>query len=311
MRAGSKTITKESMSIFPTLRKIETYVLENYPFMAGGFERGRTEFGNEWEKAFEETLSAVLLDDDALFKAADGYVDFAVDALKLHNRFEKEREYVNKTYDEAAKEVYHNPEYMHSLYLPGILLSHFLWPHHYRQRLFFEGTFLADMRRAKAVAFFDIGIGSGYYSRLMLKALPGARGHGFDVSESSKAYTERQLDAFGVLDRYEVRLGDITQGDPEATTRWLTSVEVLEHLEDPITFLKGLRRMLESGGKAFITAALDAPNADHIYLYQSPEEVITQLLDAGFNIEQYHLAAAYVPKQRDLSVPKIAAFVVT
>ena len=296
---------------FPTVARLEAYLAEQYPFMAGGVGSGRNDFGAVWEARFEETLAALVPGEEALRQAVDGYVEFALDALRLHRRFEKNPVYDAKTYEEAAREVYHNPDYMSRLYLPGILLSHFLWPHHYRQRVFFESTFLDDMRRAGATRFFDVGIGSGYYSRLMLMALPKATGRGFDVSESSRAYTERQLRAFGVGDRYQITLGDITASKPDQTAHWLISVEVLEHLEDPLAFLRALRNLLTPGGKAFITAALDAPNADHIFLYRRPEEVEAQLVEADFAVEQYHLGAAYRARHKGVPVPLIAAFIVT
>jgi 2-polyprenyl-3-methyl-5-hydroxy-6-metoxy-1,4-benzoquinol methylase len=88
-------------------------------------------------------------------------------------------------------------------------------------------------------------------------------------------------------------------------------VDVLEHLEDPLAFLRTLRAALTSGGKAFSTAALNAPNADHIYLYRKPEEVLRQLTAAGFALEESWLGAAYRPPALDLPVPLVAAFVVT
>jgi len=85
---------------------------------------------------------------------------------------------------------------------------------------------------------------------------------------------------------------------------------VLEHLEDPLTFLKALRRILTPGGQAFITAALNAPNADHIYLYRSPLEVADQLVAAGFYVQQYQSAFAYAPRKNSKYIPEIAAFIV-
>ena len=85
---------------------------------------------------------------------------------------------------------------------------------------------------------------------------------------------------------------------------------MLEHLEEPVALLRALRAMLVPGGKAFITAAINAPNADHIYLYRNQEEVLAQLESAGFCLEQGFVAAAYRPRGNE-PVPAIAAFIVT
>ncbi|MGE3853037.1 MAG: hypothetical protein AB7K09_14940, partial [Planctomycetota bacterium] len=91
----------------------------------------------------------------------------------------------------------------------------------------------------------------------------------------------------------------------------LVCVEVLEHLEQPVAFLKVLRASLAPGGKAFITAALNAAHTDHIYLYRNREEVWEHLRAAGFTLEQSFVAAAYAPPGPDVPVPLAAAFVVS
>ena len=273
--------------------------------------RAHQEFGDKWAAEFEEVLERMFDEHASLEAAIGGYADFAVDALRLQAVFEKTREYKAKTYEEAASEVYHNKEYMFGMYLPGILLSHFLWPHHYRQNAFFLNTFLPDMLRKNASFFADVGIGTGFYSRMILTGSPGIHGTGFDISPSSHDYTLGQVGNFGAKDRYNIELRDIIKDTPEGVTDWLVSVEVLEHLEQPLEFLRALRRMLRPDGKAFITAALNAPNADHIYLYRSPSEVNEQLEAAGFVVEQFHSSLAHAPRRPGLPVPEISAFIVT
>jgi hypothetical protein len=72
-----------------------------------------------------------------------------------------------------------------------------------------------------------------------------------------------------------------------------------------------LRESLLPGGRAFITAALNSAHIDHIYLYESPEEVHEHLKSAGFALEQAFVGAPYPPATPDTPVPAVAAFVVT
>jgi 2-polyprenyl-3-methyl-5-hydroxy-6-metoxy-1,4-benzoquinol methylase len=292
-------------------RQFESYVADKFPFMANIMQNGRTLFGQQWEIEFGDLLCRMFQTDDTLYSAARGYVEFAIDSMRLQKKFEKERVYKEKSYKQAMSEVYNNPEYMSTLYLPGILLSHFLWPHHYRQKLFCEATFLKDMTRAKPDTFYDVGIGTGFYSRLALQASENVKGRGYDISETSKSYAEHQVSAFGLAPRYEVELCDIVQDTPADTVEFAMSVEILEHLQDPESFLAALRKILAPGGKAFVTAALNAANADHIYLYRTPLEVADQLRQAGFQIEQYHSGMAYPPPAVGVPVPEIVAFIVT
>ncbi len=282
------------------------------PYFVNSFDRAAAMFGEEWARNFEVTLRELLGAEPAVTAAVQGYADFAMDALRLHKRFEKTGEYEAKSYADASSEVYLNAGYMNDLYLPGIMLSHFLWPHHYRQRLFFEANFLPEMSaKAGSARFAEIGTGTGYYSRLALTRVADSRCDGFDISPSSAAYTRRQWQAFGVEERAALHLKDITREAPAGEFDWAVSVEVLEHLEDPTGFLAAIHRMMRPEGKAFITAALNAPNADHIYLYRHPDEVRRQLEEVGFTIEQYYFGSAYRPRTAGVPVPESAAFIVS
>lgn len=293
------------------VRRLADFLSENHSFMCGSLDSGFSDFGEIWLSELDQIIGKLLPDKQSLANAARGYVNFAIDAMRLQNRFERDGTYINKSYAEASAEVYQNADYMMSLYLPGILLSHFLWPHHYRQKLYFENQFLNQMKLHGADNFFDIGIGTGFYSILMLRAMPGITGQGFDVSPLSKMHALSMAEAFGVAERYNVSLTKLAECTPEDSTDWLVSVEVLEHLEDPIEFLANLRKILRKSGKAFITAALNAANADHIYLYSTPMEVIEQLEKVGFTIEQYQSGFAYPPRKKNQVIPEITAFIVT
>jgi SAM-dependent methyltransferase len=237
-------------------------------------------------------------------------VRFALDALRLQKRFEKERVYLPKSYDDAARAVYHNREYMETLYLPGILLSHYLWPHHYRQLCYFQREFMPRVRQAGGRRFLDVGVGTGFYSRQALAASPDIRGTAYDISEHSLAYARFQVDAFGFSDRWTGEIRNVITDAPAETWPSIVSVEVLEHLEDPLTYLKAIRTRLEGGGLGFVTAAITAPNEDHIYLYRDHREVAAQIEAAGFSILDFQEDLAYEPKA-DEPVPRLAAFIVT
>lgn len=281
------------------------------PFMLPSLRRQRQDFGEAWLDRFGETLGRFAgASDQQLEAAVTGYVNFALDGMRLQRRFEKTRRYEAKTYSEASTAVYHNPSYMFDLYLPGILLSHYLWPHHYRQLLFYDTRFRPRFLAAPKREFCDIGPGTGFYTRQLLCAAPDAQGWAFDISASALEYTRRQVTAFAVADRWHSEARDIIANPPPRRWPFLVSIEVLEHLEDPLSFLRALRAMLEPGGAGLISAAVTAPNEDHIYLYNSASEVRDQIEEAGFTVLDEQADRAYEPKG-DEPVPINAAFIVT
>ncbi|TKJ21495.1 class I SAM-dependent methyltransferase [Blastococcus sp. CCUG 61487] len=295
---------------YPGLTRMAEALRARHRFAADIVDRCAALFGARWADEFEELLNALFPTQEAVDAAVKGYAGFAMHSMRLQAAFERDLEYRSKTYEEAAAEVYFNEQHMMEEYLPGLLLSHFLWPHHYRQIRFFDELFVEAMRVAGASSFIEVGIGTGLYSGLLLRRLPHVRGTGFDISPSSKRFTETQIAALGVADRYEARLQDVTQVPTDPPAEWLVCVEVLEHLEDPVAFLRGLRATMAPGGKAFITAALNAAHADHIYLYRTAEDVLAHLTEAGFTLEQSFVGAAYKPSRPGVPVPLAAAFIV-
>ena len=272
-------------------------------------ERAQQAFGASWTADFDRMLGSLFAGDESLALAAKGYSSFAFDSMRRQKAFEASREYVNKTYAQAASEVYFNEQHMASEYLPGLLLSHFLWPHHYRQIQFFDTAFAEPMSRSHSAEFAEVGIGTALYSRRILEQVSASHGTGYDISPSSCRYAEQHVSAVGAAQRYEVRCQDILE-HPMAPVPWLVCVEVLEHLEDPVGFLRALHAALQPGGKAFITAAVNAAHADHIYLYRDAQAVALQLQQAGFAIEQSFSATAFAPSAPGVPVPEAAAFVV-
>ena len=291
--------------------RFEAVMASIAPFMVPSFRRQRETFGGEWVQQFGTTLSRfVATSDERLASAVRGYVNFALDGMRLQKKFEKTLEYEKKSYLEASNAVYQNKEYMFSMYLPGILLSHYLWPHHYRQFQFYQRAFLPYFISSLVAEFCDIGPGTGFYSRQLLTASPRAEGWAFDMSPFSLEYSGNQLAAFGVADRWHTKIRDVVRETPDRQWPFVVCIEVLEHLEDPLTFLKALRMMLTPGGRGLISAAVTAPNEDHIYLYKSASEVQAQIEAAGFSILDSQEDRAYTPKGSE-PVPINAAFVVS
>lgn len=280
-------------------------------FARNSIERASAEFGPGWDADFEQLLAHLYGEPAALAHAVKGYSAFAVDSMRRQNRFENERVYPAKTFAEAAREVYLNDDYMEKQYLPGLLLSHYLWPHHYLQLQYFERFFLTSMARREHPFFAEVGIGTGIYSRTALQKLPTARGFGYDLSPLSVRFTRAHLQAFDLLSRYETDLRNVIEQPPTDQADYVICVEVLEHLEDPVALLRALKRMTATGGKIFVTAALNAADADHIYLYRNAEDVLTQAEEAGIHVEHYCLANAYRPPKPGAPVPSVMAMVCT
>ncbi|CAE06954.1 class I SAM-dependent methyltransferase [Parasynechococcus marenigrum] len=272
--------------------ELQSYFASKYPFLSANIPRQQQLLGDSWSQEFDGELIKHFGTIEELRTAADGYAKFAMDSLLLTAKFQKTKDYDNKTYAECASEVYQSESYMHSLYLPGILLSHYLWKHHYAMYQFYKSIVVPVL--PKSGLFIDVGVGTGFYSRNLLRDSQ-MTGIGCDMSPHSLSYTRSTLSKFGTVDKYSFCLCDYYHFNQyfQSTADFILSIEVLEHLEDPMKMLESLYKSLKPGGLGLISAAVNAPNADHIYLYRSCEDVRHQLIKAGFEIRHDTCDEAY------------------
>ena len=267
-------------------------------------------FGPPWEAEFDEHLRNLFGSGVEQYRSAiRGYSRFAIDAMRLQRIFNKKKKYEDQSYEEAYAHVYMNPDYMMNLYLPGIFISHFLWRHHYRQLQFYKQKFLPLLDKVTDRRFYEVGTGTGFYTVQIYRHEPRFHGTGIDISPHSRQFTLNNIRGWGFQDRFTSSETNIINAGLEPFPV-IQCIEVLEHLSDPQLFLDHLRKLLRPGGCGFITAALTAPNADHIYLYWNPEDVIKQLEQAGFTVGDYVEELAYEGQGEEI-VPKVAAFVVS
>lgn len=279
-------------------------------FFSDIWKRSREEFGPQWVEEIADTVIRLIgLEEDGGWLAAiRGYAEFALDAMRNQKFFEANGRYRWSRLSEIQTNYYDNEDHMMKNYLPGMYLSHYLWPHHFKLLTFFRREVLARLEPPPTV-FCDVGIGTGLYSREVLRAFPRVIGKGFDISPYSVAFTRKVLNAYGVLDRYQFIVGDIFSADASpAIADLVVSQEVLEHLEDPEGFCRILYEFAKVGGKGYITAAINAGHSDHICLFRSPEEVQSLLTKVGWKVARSRAELAYQGKPIHIT-PCVAAFV--
>jgi SAM-dependent methyltransferase len=195
---------------YTELSYLRSSIGEKFPYLTGVFQRQYDKFGDEWAAKFNKELKLFFAADEERIKsAAVGYGAFCLDSMKLQVEFNKTRQYKNKTYEEAASEVYQNENYMFGLYLPGILISHYLWKHHYEQLQYYETKLLPMLEKIENPLIYDVGPGTGFYTKEYLKNLSSSQVVGFDMSPHSLKHTEMMVENWGFMDRYESRLGNI------------------------------------------------------------------------------------------------------
>jgi hypothetical protein len=292
-----------------TFEQMKSRIRQKYPNFAALWATAERDGGPAWVRELSAHTDRVFggNDERGIWEAVDGYAEFCTEAIRAQIFFEKHGRYQASNYAEVLRDCYHSEDYMARRYLPGQFLSHFIWPHHGRMLRGYLERFLPAAGNIKL--FYEVGVGCGMYSLKTLQERPGSVGVGFDISQYALDFTKRVIDVHGIGDRYSIENRDIIASPPEQRADFIISQEVLEHLEDPPTFIRALRNMVRSGAHGYITAAINAGHTDHIYLYRSAEEVARQLKDGGWTVLDQQVEFNYPDKPVEKR-PTVAGFLV-
>lgn len=210
------------------------------------------------------------------------FVRFSVEHLVLQRRLERTGRYDVRSSDEADERVYRNREVMEG-YLDGIHVSLIFWPNHFRFLLFFLDRFLRRLEGAGPVV--EAGIGHGAHAALLSRET-GRPILGFDISPHALQYARRTAEAAGA--RVALSHADLRRGLPVRTGSAAGAIcgEMIEHVEDPASVLRELRRALAPGAPLFVTTAAFAANVDHVHLFRSAADIRTLLRSSGLSVEE-------------------------
>lgn len=280
---------------------------EHARFALPGLRRDLERFGTSWLAEAEDLVATLYPQPTLQREALRAYGRFTIDTMRRQRRFEQLGRYEARPPPGTTGAL--DEQRRQQDYLPGLLLSHYLWPQHYQQLRFFRGSFIPRLVRARSGRLLEVGIGSGLFMRLALQALPAARGLGLDLSEIALAFSRGHAARYGLSGRFEARRHDLVQAPLAERFDALICVEVLEHLEVPEGLLRALRLQVEPDACVFVSAALNAADIDHVYLYREPAALIRQVETAGFHVEAAHLVEGRALGPTGVPVPAVLALI--
>jgi ubiquinone/menaquinone biosynthesis C-methylase UbiE len=224
--------------------------------------------------------------DHQKFKAAVAeWVNFSYEFLVRQRAFLKKGHYASDSFETVRKELYDDDEKMRNFYLMALMFSFLFSSNYVGFFSFFRRQMISRVRGAHSVC--DVGCGHGVYLTQMMLAEPGSQGVGVDISAGSLETASRLLSFRGIdASRYRLSQGDVQERLPvdDASQDAVTCFEVIEHLERPGAALAELRRILKPGGTLCMSTAIRLESVDHIYLFNSPDEVRQLVESQGFTI---------------------------
>src|SRR3984885_14083330 len=227
---------------------------------------------------FKKYLRIMQLENKTLDYAIDCYLQMLADVTSETVEFLRTGKYTSTTFAEVNSRVYASPGVM-EYYMHGLLLSQFLFKHHYQTLTFFINTLPQYINTTKS--YLEVGVGHGFYLSRALDILDDKTTFTVvDISETSLKFAKQLI----ADKRVEYNLKDIFEFDNGEKYDFITLGEVLEHVEDPLSLLLKLKSLLTDDGVLFFTTPTNAPAIDHIYLFNNVEEIRNIVQSAGFQI---------------------------
>lgn len=189
--------------------------------------------------------------------------------------------YRHSTLAQVEDTVYANRELM-AKYMKGLAVSLALWPSHLRIMKMFGSC----IEKASPRSYLEVGPGHGQFFREALQRQPSIqRAVGIDLSPASLLMTEKTLRSAEVdFARVSLRAKNFLHSERDETFDFVVMGEVLEHVENPSEFIRGVREVLNPGGRLFLSTCCNSPAIDHIYLFRHPREVLALLTRHGFRV---------------------------
>ena len=253
----------------------------HHKYLKKHLESMDADFRNLANEYLENYLS-VLKDLGITFTAAvEAYNNMIIMLLEEQMYFVEFGEYRYSTFKEANELVYNNPDFMRD-YMIGVALSQFLWKNHSRIFRFFKD----NISKVSGERYLEIGPGHGLFFMEAIRTNNFKHHCGVDVSKTSINFTDSLLSKCMVnSESYELILKDIMEFETDKKYDFISFGEVIEHLERPEEFLMKIRSLLSDNGKVYISTCANGPAIDHIYLFNSVEEIRALLHKCGFKIE--------------------------
>jgi 2-polyprenyl-3-methyl-5-hydroxy-6-metoxy-1,4-benzoquinol methylase len=227
---------------------------------------------------FIKYIDVLKTENKTLDYSINCYLQMIADVNSETVEFIRTGKYTSTTFAEVNERVYANPGIM-EYYMHGLIMSQFLWKHHYQMFHYFIHSLPGYIGEIKT--YLEVGVGHGFYLSKALEILDAkTKIMAVDISITSIEMARRFVNDA----RVEYKLMDIFDFDEKERFDFITAGEILEHLEDPIQFLLKLNSLLSKNGVLFFTTPINAPAIDHISLFKNTDEIRGMIKEAGFEI---------------------------
>ena len=289
-------------------KKFYTLLKERHPTVVRGVEEARSVSTELVDKYFEESLLWAVnsFGEDILVDIADSYAGYTMEVNRAQFEYERTGKYQVSTFSEANELVYQQSDYM-KYYYWGVFAILFCWSHYVELMDFYLKRFVERLPSGRLI---EIAPGHGAWGILAVNSNHKITLEGWDISPTSIEMAPLMAAGANVQDRCTYKIADATKlNHSDGQFDAAICSFMLEHLEQPESFLTDFAPALKSGALAYVTLALTAAQTDHIYEFKHESEAILMAEKAGFELLECKIARPKRLMPNARFVPRVQAMI--
>lgn len=188
----------------------------------------------------------------------------------------------------------YNSNYKMKKYMIALMLTQIYWQSHVKIFKWYKEV----ISKLNLKTFLEIGSGHGLLTKELLKKKK-AQGLICDISQQSLNLTKSILKNYNKKNEILFKKKDFLKFNDKKKYDLIIMGEVIEHVENPIKFLKKVKKLLSSNGKVFISTCANCAQVDHKYHFRNIDEIRMMILKSDLNIDKELVSASEnIPKCR-------------
>ncbi len=243
------------------------------------------EFFGDADRFFSEFSRMLDATGTPLDDAVNSYISICKETFGEQIKFARTGRYSAGNIVEAHQSI-QSYEAM-TRYMLGLAVTQFLWLQHYETLQFFR-SFVTE--RPIVGRYLEIGPGHGLYTLEALRAARDATFDAVDISQASADIAKGVVSFLSPLGKdVAFHVQDIFIWEPSHRYDTLVMGEVLEHVEDPKSLLRRAASFVKDDGRLFVTTCANCPAIDHVYLFNSVQEIRDLIKAADCEIDREHV----------------------
>jgi len=258
-----------------TLQEFLNIISEKNVFQAKYLDNSLSDITPDEIEKLENLLKFyVIREQSSLEGIVDKYLNHIASLVEEQRYFVEFGKYRHSTFAEVEN-FYDKYENM-SDYEAALGLSTYLWNIHRQLYRLFDKSINLINQHSDRGEYLEIGPGHGEYFVTAMKKTNFRKYTAVDISKTAIELT-RDYILYSMPDTnrsYELIHEDIFKFQTSELFDMVVMGEVLEHVENPNAFLRRIYQLASDNAIIFITTAINAPQIDHICLFNNLKEVV-------------------------------------